>query len=181
MRAFIAIDIPEEIKAAMSVWLQERPGIRKAAPENIHLTISFLGSITEKQAKEVARIIDSLQQRCFSISFQGTGSFVNGDHGVIYADIAEGRDTLKSLSSIIEEGLKKIHIHTEWREFTPHVTVARAKAVEGERLRVERLPKADKTKSFGSFLCTEVKLKKSTLTERGPIHDDIFIKRLQCE
>ena len=59
MRTFIAIEIPEEIKTALAAL---QSALRKANvavswtnPENIHLTLKFLGEIEERRLAEIAR------------------------------------------------------------------------------------------------------------------------------
>ena len=57
MRAFIAIDLPEQIHAALSrdqaAFRKVCPDGRWTKPESIHLTLKFLGDITDYQVKQV--------------------------------------------------------------------------------------------------------------------------------
>src|SRR5262245_25862699 len=83
MRTFIAIEIPSEIKSALAALQNElrRAGaeVSWTRPENIHLTLKFLGEVDERRIGEVEKVcVDSAAEfRPFALSLSATGVFPN--------------------------------------------------------------------------------------------------------
>ncbi|MGB9704174.1 MAG: 2'-5' RNA ligase family protein, partial [Pyrobaculum sp.] len=67
--------------------------------------------------------------------------------------------------------------HREDREFTPHLTIGRVKS--GRNIdKLRELLGRYRGVEFGVVTVDKVKLKKSTLTPRGPIYSDLFVLTL---
>src|SRR5690349_307513 len=83
MRAFIAIDLPESVRVSLSQridhfrhTLGQDSNIRWSRTEGIHLTLRFLGEITESQTGQIARELSALEPfEKFSIDVRGFGFF----------------------------------------------------------------------------------------------------------
>ena len=74
--------------------------------------------------------------------------------------------------------LKTIDIYIDSREHHPHITIARARRKCDRKGLLEFVGRNSATE-FGRFLCGEVKLKSSTLTEKGPIYKELYTKVLE--
>jgi RNA 2',3'-cyclic 3'-phosphodiesterase len=71
-RIFIAIDLPQEMKDELAqIQSSYDLPVSWIVPENLHVTLLFLGAIQAKQVKEVARVVDKTAQKHskFSLSF----------------------------------------------------------------------------------------------------------------
>ena len=65
MRAFIAIELPQETKLALAKLVEElkktNADIKWVAPESLHLTLKFLGDIDDSQAETITTIIENVE------------------------------------------------------------------------------------------------------------------------
>lgn len=180
IRAFIAIDIPEELKVLINTYIPEMDGLRKTNLNQLHLTLAFLGDISEIQVDEVKEMILNTGQKCFEMSLQGIGSFTSGDHGVLFTAVNEGSSTTQQINNEIRSGLRMLNIRTEERRFVPHITIARIQNPHRIRGIIEEYTRTNASKKFGSFTCKSITLKKSILTSAGPLYEDLFVKELDC-
>ena len=176
MRAFIAIEIPEDIKQKIARFQSklEKAEIFRARfveKENLHLALKFLGEISEE---DVGKISKSLEELCkkfkgFTLFLKGVGAFPSEDYvKVIWIGTDNGG--LKA---------KELHLHVDRvladrfepdKRYSNHVTLARVRSVVDKKKLTELFEK-NKEKEFGSFEVKEIKLIKSELTRQGPIYD----------
>lgn len=61
MRLFISIDLPEEVQNELSSWIPDLPGIRKVKPEQLHLTLQFLGKCKMEQKDVIINKLTTIQ------------------------------------------------------------------------------------------------------------------------
>jgi 2'-5' RNA ligase len=138
MRIFVAVDLNKLVKQRLQeliISLRKQGGnIRWVNPDNLHLTLKFLGETSEIQ---IPRIIDALertasQQSPFSFLIQGTGAYPGGNRPprVLWAGI-ESQPALMSLQRELEMELHKLGFPPEKRPFSPHLTIGRVKCGSG--------------------------------------------------
>jgi 2'-5' RNA ligase len=180
-RAFIAIDLPQDIRSRIAEISKslDSSGIKVVGPEQLHITMFFLGYVDAGQLEAVKLAISDVSMRSFSVDLKGIGTFDARSPRVVFVDIAEGSEGLKEIYAHLFEGISALRIKTDEREFTPHITIARLKRFTSRETGavnalVEKYPDYD----FGAFLCTSIKLKKSVLARSGPEYTDIFVKEL---
>ena len=180
MRTFIAIDLPSSIKekiAQIQTAFKECDlSFKWVKPQNIHLTLKFLGNIEEKQLDQIKNIITEISQdfKSLQVQFTDFGFFPNERRPRVFFIATSGEDLLKSLAQKLEERLKKIGFEAEHR-FKSHLTLARIKSLEN----IDCLKrKMKEIKLTGEFAIDEIILFKSTLTRTGPIYEKIFTKTL---
>ncbi len=134
IRTFLAIELPqkiiEELKAEQLRWKANGPRAKWVRPENMHLTLKFLGEIPRKrvdQVIEVARECCS-RHRSFVLNISGKGAFPNLRRPrVLWVGVHGDLEAVKDLHSDLESGLQDIGFPAEDRNFSPHITVARLK------------------------------------------------------
>ncbi len=130
MRAFLAIDLPANIHAALAERQAEFRRLTSSArwtrPEVIHLTLKFLGEITESQAGQVRRALNALRPtQPFSVEIKGFGFFPDARRPrVFWAGVVAPPD-LAQLARRVEEAMEEIGFPPEPRPFSPHLTLAR--------------------------------------------------------
>lgn len=134
MRIFIAVELDaalrESVAALRSRVNSAAASLRWLPPANLHLTLKFLGQITETRtatvvaaAREVAR-----RARPFSITLAGMGAFPSSRRPrVVWVGVVEGSDRLVALAGDLDTALRRMRFPKEARPFQPHLTVARAK------------------------------------------------------
>jgi 2'-5' RNA ligase len=179
MRTFIAIPLPSEIITFLAE-LQDQLKISGAdvkwvEPENIHLTLKFLGERDDKKIKQIIDILEETvkDKKQFLARISSLGAFPKiTSPRVIWAGIDLGDEETKLISGELQEKIAGIGIPKEERDFSSHITIARTKSSKNlEKLVKELNACADK---FGrekpEFLVSQIILYKSTLTPKGPIY-----------
>jgi RNA 2',3'-cyclic 3'-phosphodiesterase len=123
-RLFTALEIPPEVRSAISAVRGGLPGARWIDPENYHLTLRFIGDVDDAVAREAAFILSQIRRESFEIKFDGLSSFGGRRPRAVVALVAPSRPLLE-LQAEHERLLRRIGLEPEGRKFTPHVTVAR--------------------------------------------------------
>ena len=180
MRTFIAIELPKEIKDYLG-RLQEQlrssgADVKWVEPQNIHLTLKFLGEIDDKKLAKITQIVEDIAKKknSFYMHLASIGAFpkINFPR-VIWVGIDKGDSETKEITKELDQDLKKIGIPKEDRPFSSHITIGRTKSgLNRERL-VMNLNNLgiDFGKETQEFLVTKITLFKSTLTPKGPIYE----------
>lgn len=174
MRTFIAIDLSPEIKDQLEGLVtslkSSARNIKWVARENYHLTLKFLGEISEQQVEQVKSVLDEVARNHsqFNLMIKGTGSFPPGQSRlrVIWVGVAEARELL-GLQRDIEESLYQKNFPREERPFSPHLTIGRAKVPENQEKLRKELEKFSQ-KEFGSMKVKEITFFQSILHPQGP-------------
>lgn len=127
MRLFIAIPLPKEVKQQLLHLQQPIEGIRWQHPEQMHLTLKFLGEVDQQETGELLSALVNIDHPRFMISIEGMGGFPkNKQPTVIWVGI-EGNELLTGLHQKIEEACWEIGIAPERRAYIPHITLGRVK------------------------------------------------------
>lgn len=178
MRAFIAIDINDNVRQKL-VEAQEKIEKTKSAkikfvePENLHLTLKFLGEITEEQAEEIKRVLEIVakKHKKHSVRVKGIGVFPNYNYvRVIWAGV-ENDEEIKKIAKEIDNALFKLGFKRE-KDFVSHITIGRVKFVK-DKVELMLALKELSNEEFGEFEVSAIELKKSTLTPKGPIYETL--------
>ncbi len=175
MRTFIAIDFPEEINdyvLQIQNRLKDVTGLSVA--KHFHLTLKFLGEISEEKAAELKRLLQDIKFNAFKSSLTEIGCFPNSNYiRVVWVGMQE--HPVIELNSMIEEKLYKAGFRKE--KFTPHITLARVKYLADKSSFLKMLAHIVVEKK--EFEISEFKLKKSTLTPKEPIYEDLAVFKLE--
>jgi 2'-5' RNA ligase len=180
MRSFIAIELPKEIRDSLSS-IQEKlktcgADVKWVQPQNIHLTLKFLGEINEEQLSKINLILDALvkDKKSFSIRLASLGAFPKINYPrVIWVGIDRGDKETQELAKALEEKIQKIGIPKEDRPFSSHITIGRIRS----NLRKDKLVTSLKNlenyfkETPQEFTVNKTTLFKSTLTPKGPIYE----------
>jgi len=178
LRVFIAIDITnEQIKKLIEGIQKEliRGGVdcKPVELENLHITLRFIGEVPQPVVNEIVNKLKTVKYPRFKIKVKGLGVFPDPQNPrVLWAGVAEGHKELVELHEIVEKLVGKYGIK-DGKEFTPHLTIARIKSGRNKHVIAQLLQKYQDF-DFGEQEVTCIKLKKSTLTPRGPIYTDLL-------
>lgn len=178
MRSFIAIELPETLKKALAEFQQELekccPDVRWAKPNNIHLTLKFLGNIEEDKADIIAAKIKGICKghSGFKLGISGTGVFPNSrSPRVLWAGI-NLNDEIKTLQAEIEEAMAFLGFEREKRRFSPHLTLGRFRSSRGKQAVLDKMD-SYRENIFGIMDVNSVLLMRSDLGPRGAKHTKI--------
>ena len=180
VRSFIAIELSQEIKAeltAMEEKLKARrhPFVKWVDPENIHLTLKFLGSVALDTIPQIVEAMTRIAQPAspFSLQVGGTGAFPNWQRPqVIWVGIGGEIGRLAALQKELEAALSPLGFPPESRAFSPHLTLGRLRdrVSPEDRRRFGQWAESVKFEISPSFEVDALRLMKSQLTPGGPIY-----------
>lgn len=173
MRAFVAIDLPEPVRDSLDPVLDALAFARTADPEQLHLTLAFLGERPDAEVEAAHWALDALAPPAFGMRLTGLDTFQGAEGLTVWAGIADPAP-LRDLHARVLSALHRAGIVLERRRFRPHVTLARLPRPgppEHERLarvlgRWAAFPSpAWEVESFGLW--------RSTLRKAGAVHDEL--------
>ena len=174
VRAFVALELPAEIQERLKGVQEKLRGCQArltlVEPALIHITLKFLGEVAEKDLPLLGDALRSVPFRPFPVTV-GTVTVNNPKrpHTVWCTISDEGLG--KELFRNVEDSLEPLGFARETRGFTPHATLARVKVPDPSLFTVIRA--LDRT-TYGDCMIPGMKLKKSTLTPRGPVYEDLL-------
>lgn len=147
-RLFIALDLPERVRAGLAGWGGEAladSALRPVRPESLHITLAFLGYRPEKEIPRLGAIVEANQAPAPSIALGDPVSRPERGRPHLFALPADSPGTI-ALQGALQERLVEAKLYEpEKRPFWPHVTVARVRREEPGSKRpapVSRLPGA---------------------------------------
>ncbi len=179
VRSFFAVElnakpIINKIIAFQNKLIETGGRIKLVAPENIHLTMKFLGDIDEKILPDLQKETETISFEKFLVEYRGTGCLPNLQRiNTIYIDVKKGKEKLTELAKEIEEICSKFNLRKETRAYKAHLTIGRVKYPGDKQLLIERI-KEQQEELFGEVEVTSFQLKKSILTPTGPKYSDLF-------
>jgi 2'-5' RNA ligase len=172
IRAFIAVDLGEELRTALGrvqrILQRAHADVKWVKPENIHLTMAFLGNVSIDDIRPLETAMDRALRRVepFTLKIGGTGTFGKPKHpGIIWAGIKES-PPLTELHAKIVETLHAVDIEYDARPFSPHLTLGRVKSAKHIASLLDKMER-EKESAFGSVEIAEALLIKSELKPYG--------------
>jgi 2'-5' RNA ligase len=184
IRAFIAIDLPEVVRqelASISYDLNLKvpnKSIRWVRPENIHLTLKFLGDTKVEILNQISGGLDRVggDNPQIDLNLNKLGCFPNPRRPrIVWVDVNGDLDSLLLLQKMIDQMLNPIGWELDKRKFHPHLTLGRVKnslQVEGSGL-----PWGSQVKPV-TFTVDSLKLYESVLKSSGAVYSIRHISQL---
>lgn len=175
MRLFIAVELSKEIKKELTA-LEEKlkssaADVKWVKPDNIHLTLKFLGETKEEQIEPIKKILNGLAEKfkVFKTEITGLGSFPSlKSPRVIWIGL-NNISVILEMVKLLEEELDKLGFPKEKRDFQPHLTLGRVRSPKNIDILKETLAKNLDFKA-GVLEVRDVFLIESKLTPSGPIY-----------
>lgn len=178
LRSFVAFDIDNEsilkkIAAVQSLLVKTGADLKLVEPENIHMTVRFLGDISLGMVEKISEEMKKVQFSPFDVKIHGVGAFPNLNYPrVLWAGMTEGAEQLQNVFNQLEPGLRSLGFKPDPKGFSPHLTIARVKSGRNKD-ELAKCVKENLNYDFGIVRAECLRLKKSDLTPRGPIYSTL--------
>ena len=179
MRAFVAIEVPDAVKAGMETVqsLLKSSGVEAAwsRPAGIHLTLKFLGETAEGLVPQImaalARALSATER--FRLCIEGVGAFPNpASARVVWLGVTGGAGRLAVLQSAVESALVEVGLERDARLYTPHLTLGRIRHIRRRDVWLKRLEALGNVKLPG-FDVTAVSLIESERRPAGAVYREL--------
>lgn len=179
MRAFLASRLPDALRAQLALQIDmltefvPPETVRWVRPENIHLTLKFLGAISSDEAQLVVDSAGPIAAGCrpFDLSASGLGVFPNPKRPrVIWVGVSGAEEGVTALNRELESALAGVGFDREGRGFHPHLTLGRTRRGL-RRLDLKALAEALARASvgdLGQWRVETLALMRSELLPEGP-------------
>jgi 2'-5' RNA ligase len=178
IRSFIAFDIENEqvlnrFSTAQKFVVETGADLRLVAPQNIHITIRFLGDISLGMVEKIYESMKKVQFTPFVIQIRGLGVFPSLNYPrVVWAGMTDGVTQLKSIFDQLEPQICELGFQADSHGFSPHLTIARVKSGLNKQ-RLTELVKKKGDFEFGTIQVNCLKLKRSQLSPTGPTYTTV--------
>jgi len=174
MRLFVAIDMSSQvqdrigqIQRRLKQELGNDRGVKWVRPEQIHLTLKFLGEVRDNMLTQVCDVVTRTAAKYDSFEIQARGMGVFGQPArVVWAGI-EPCPSLMKLQAELEREFEKIGWDKENRAFAGHLTLCRVKSAAAGR-KIAQAVETVKDEIFGSVWVDQAVLYESHLSSDGP-------------
>lgn len=171
IRLFVGIALPDQHRERLSLMAHGLHGARWVAPENLHVTMRFIGEVDEDKAEDLSAALDPVTAEPFELRVQGLGTFGDPAH-VLWAGVADTpKGALAELYGRIESALVREGLEPEHRKFAPHVTLARFR--KGHVSRLAQYMEAYGDLAMDPFEVTGFTLYRSHLAQDGAHYDSV--------
>ena len=173
IRAFVAANLDSDLKAALA-RVQDRLKATRAdvgwvRPENLHLTLKFLGQVEEGRLGAIGEAVAAAATGCGQIRlvFEGLGAFPYPRAArVVWIGLSHGAEALTELQAKVEAGLESRGFAREGRPFTAHLTLGRVRS-PARREQLARALTGAPAEALGEMVLDRIELMKSDLSVAG--------------
>ena len=173
MRLFVAIevaaDIREKLRQIQEKLAAGKADVRWVAPENMHITVKFIGEVDEARVDEVReRVIGAAAQvPVFPLEIEGIDRFPEkGPVRVIISRVLSPDQRIIKLHRLVDSAIGGIGLAMDTRVLVPHLTLGRVATNHGLNKLLRQMEKHD-LDYFGSFPVERVVLFQSLLGAGG--------------
>jgi len=184
MRCFIAIELPEEVRNQL-LTLQRRQaaldrGIRWTQPEQMHLTLKFLGEVPDAEVLRTGEAMAAVATKFspITLAVRGVGCFPPGGAvRILWVGIDDPTGVLGRLRNACEEAFASLGFARERRGYTPHLTLGRVRD-PGFSVQIREAVRKEAGFDAGRVRAEEVVLFQSILSPAGSTYIPLSRARL---
>jgi 2'-5' RNA ligase len=178
IRSFFAFDIEDQtiirrLTEVQAMLTNTGADLKLVKPQNIHLTIRFLGDIHPPMVDAIYEEMKQLSFSPFTAELEGIGAFPKPNYPrVVWAGIRKGAKELTDVFEQLEPRLRGLGFKPDTKGFSPHLTIARVRTGRNKAGLAELIRELEDYE-FGTIKVECLRLKKSDLTPRGPIYSNL--------
>ncbi len=177
IRSFLAFPISGELKEKFKHILNDLQhtctDVKWVKPENVHLTLKFLGGLEESELKNVSFV---LRERCRGFApitsyLSEIGAFPDLRHPkIVWGALDDSKKEIQAIVEVLEGELAKFGLAKDEHPFKPHITLGRVKSTAHLINLIQTIRQITfESKTKQTF--EKIILYKSTLTPQGPIYE----------
>jgi 2'-5' RNA ligase len=178
-RLFVALDLPDRVREGIVTWQQsfDDPALRVVRPENLHMTLVFLGYRPEKEIDRIGEAIRAVEAAApeMRLAPEPVG-IPRGKRPRLFAIDVDSPGSVELQAEVERRLVAGRYYKPEKRPFWPHLTVARVKPEKrGGRkpAAVESPPGTLPERLFASFRPTRLVLFRSHLKRSGAEYESV--------
>ena len=174
MRCFVAVELDEALRLKIAELQQQirNYDVKLVEENNLHFTLKFLGEVTDSTLTKVKNALAEVSgsTAAFEITLKGTILYPTEKYiRVIYIDTAD--EGLLNLHNAINTALAGLFKKEKVR---PHLTLARTRSSR-DNAKLAEFASHYKEAEIGKMFVDKFALKKSTLTPKGPVYEDLAV------
>jgi 2'-5' RNA ligase len=175
-RLFVGLEMPEVSREILAKLDPKIRGVRWLPPEQIHMTLSFLGDVFPEAEDRLRESLSAIKVPAFFLPVQGIRTFGGARPSIVWAGVGKGHPHLFALHKHVQDAVIHAGLEPDLRPFCPHITLARAKDVSKESL----LPflRHHAQTEFDLWKVEEFVLFSSKLSREGPTYTIELRQRL---
>jgi 2'-5' RNA ligase len=176
IRTFLALDLDAPIRRAIAAAAAGLPAdgakVRWVEPQNLHLTMKFLGDVPDEDVLNVCRAVEAVAGGLAPPAFDVVGLECTPNRGPVKMVWANVRDPGRKLADAFKEleaAMEALGFDVERRAFRPHITVGRVRYCPNPAaMRQAAARLADE--EFGTQDAGEIVVYSSQLAREGPVY-----------
>jgi RNA 2',3'-cyclic 3'-phosphodiesterase len=173
MRVFISLEIPEHIRARIfhEIGILKQQGLvsgKFVEKDNLHLTLKFLGDLTEEQITSIEKKLSEIKFNKINCSLSNFGIFPNREYIKVLWIGLKPEKNFENLFSVVDEKLSEIGFSKDDKKFIPHITLARVKQIKDKDLFLNKFENLKIPSE--KILLTKISLIKSELYPKGSVY-----------
>lgn len=134
MRLFVALPVPDVVARSLLLLEGGVPGARWQAREQMHLTLRFIGEVDGGDARALDDALAGIDAPAFDLQLHGVGQFGNKQPHSLWA-AARKNDLLDHLQHKVDTAIRRVGQPQDAHKFSPHITLARLRHPELEKVR----------------------------------------------
>ncbi|MBO3799839.1 MAG: RNA 2',3'-cyclic phosphodiesterase [Candidatus Brockarchaeota archaeon] len=180
VRVFVSLDVENDnlsrrISEIQRRMVETRADLKLVDTRILHITLFFIGEVHESMVDKICEVLSRVEGHPLEIELRGLGAFPTASQPrVVFAKISKGTDEVVERAKRVSEALSSIGFRMS-EEFSPHITLARVRS----RVNIDKLILFIKNNAdilIGGSPTSRLRLKKSTLTPRGPVYETLWEK-----
>ncbi len=172
MRLFLAVSLPESNKRELARIQGTLKVGRLADPDTFHLTLLFLGDVSDAQAVELNDGLEALRIRLPQIVLRGIGHFGHDGPRAVWIGAAPDQP-LQALHGKLAQLARSVGVPLRRRKFVPHVTLARLRGDPADSAAVAAFAARHARFELAAFQTFALTLFRSHLRPEGPIYESL--------
>ena len=133
-RMFFGLELPPSFQTQLAELNPRLRNVRWVSPEQMHLTLSFLGNVTAEQELALEEAVDQIKVGPFFVPVRNLGTFGGKRPTILWAGVGNGHPHLFALHKHVQDAVLRAGSEPDLRAFHPHITLARMEGVSSEML-----------------------------------------------
>lgn len=167
-RLFVALDLPGDISRALSSFKGSLHDVRWYKPEQMHLTLKFIGNVDDLQMERIQEELAEIHADSFRLELDRLGYFPPDRHPrVLWAGVKKN-EPLIYLQGLVENATRHAGVESDDRPYVPHITIAKCKGIQKHE--VEQFINDNGKLELQPLHVEEFVLYASKLTPDGAVH-----------